>query len=298
MDALLKGLGFKSGERLAILHVDDIGMCKATLDAFSELWHRGAVSSGSVMTPCPWFPAVADWYAQHSDADLGVHITLTSEWPGYRWGPVVATAKSDNLVDFSGRYFHATTGAVCQHALVDAVNREMQGQIALAQCFGLQPSHIDNHMYTCFQPQFLAGYLELSISNSIPVLVTREVLNQLDSNLAKSLEQRLDDEGIPLFECIAIVKPCSSIEEYNAELKSIFANLPFGLTCILLHPAIDSGELRNIVTNWRYRVIEYQALLKNNILSYAADAGVKIVNYKHLKSPTTVWHAAVSGSES
>jgi chitin disaccharide deacetylase len=55
----LRELGFSAADRVVIVHADDVGMCNATVNAFFELAEHGVISSGSVMVPCPWFPAVA-----------------------------------------------------------------------------------------------------------------------------------------------------------------------------------------------------------------------------------------------
>ena len=52
-------LGFSDDDRVAIIHTDDIGMCQASVTAFAELSAFGLISSGAVMVPCGWFPAVA-----------------------------------------------------------------------------------------------------------------------------------------------------------------------------------------------------------------------------------------------
>ena len=39
--------------RRVVIHVDDVGMCHGANVAFVELSTKGAVTSGSVMVPCP-----------------------------------------------------------------------------------------------------------------------------------------------------------------------------------------------------------------------------------------------------
>ena len=56
------------------------------------------------MVPCPWFREIANSAAGDPALDLGVHLTLTSEWPQYRWGPLSTHSRASGLVDEHG-YF-------------------------------------------------------------------------------------------------------------------------------------------------------------------------------------------------
>jgi chitin disaccharide deacetylase len=99
---VLKKLGCSNADRLVIIHVDDVGMCQASIAAFEELWQAGIISCGAVMVPCPWFPQAAAYARNNPQADLGVHATLTSEWQTYRWGPVSTRAPASGLMDAEG----------------------------------------------------------------------------------------------------------------------------------------------------------------------------------------------------
>ena len=85
--------------RTVILHADDVGMCHGTNTAFVALARCGGIDCGSVMVPCPWFPEIAHEAAADPALDLGIHLTLTSEWFGYRWGPIAVRTASARLTD-------------------------------------------------------------------------------------------------------------------------------------------------------------------------------------------------------
>src|SRR4051812_44647597 len=88
MTPILRQLGFGPDDRVVVVHADDLGMCQATLPAVDELMAFGLVTSASAMVPCSWFPEVAAWHRRNPEYDLGIHLTLTSEWERYRWGPI------------------------------------------------------------------------------------------------------------------------------------------------------------------------------------------------------------------
>src|SRR3954462_7143579 len=92
-------------ERAVILHVDDLGMCHGGNQAFLELAAAGLVSCGSVMVPAPWFREIAEAGAADPSLDLGIHLTLTSEWARYRWAPISTISRSSGLIDADGYFW-------------------------------------------------------------------------------------------------------------------------------------------------------------------------------------------------
>jgi len=105
----LHKLGFSNTDRVVILHADDIGMCQGSVSAYADLLDFGLLSSAAMMTPCSWFPAAVNTYHQRQDTlqlDVGVHLTLNSEWTNYRWRPISTCDPGSGLLDAAG-YFHA-----------------------------------------------------------------------------------------------------------------------------------------------------------------------------------------------
>lgn len=103
----LRRLGYRDDAKLLIIHGDDAGMCYSANIATAEALKKGIVTSTSVMVPCPWFLHFAEWAKANPEADIGIHLTMTSEWDHYRWRPLTPADRVPSLVDkdgfFSGR---------------------------------------------------------------------------------------------------------------------------------------------------------------------------------------------------
>jgi len=128
-------LGFPAGSKVVVLHAHELGMCYETNAAGTRLLAAGAIGSASAMAPGPWFADVAAWCRAHPDADVGLELTLNSEWESYRWQPVSPSGLVPTLTDADGFLWRLPTQAMV-NATADDVGRELRAQIARARSAG------------------------------------------------------------------------------------------------------------------------------------------------------------------
>jgi hypothetical protein len=288
---VLKKLGLAENDRAAIIHVDDVGMCQATLSAYADLLDFGLISSAAVMVPCPWFPETAAFCRQHHEADMGVHLTVNSEWDGYRWGPVSTRDTASGLLDDEG-YFHRRQPAVQAGADAEAVRVELNVQIERALAAGIDATHIDSHMGTIMHPRFVGAYRDLALQYKLPpgVLLRGDENSlwtsgwsqeQIDAGIMMTNE--LEAQGIPLLDNI-VAMPLEEHENRVERAKAYFDALqPGTITHFLMHPAQDTPELRAIAPDWRARVADYQAFLSSDLRDFLRNKGIHVIGYRAIR---------------
>ena len=163
-------LGWKAGDRVVIIHVDDAAMShESNVGALRSL-REGVASSMSVMMPCPWVPELVSELKKTPGLDAGLHLTLTAEWDVYCWGPLTGKPDAPGLVDARGCLW-PDVASVVQHATADEVEAEIRAQVARARALGFEPTHLDSHMGTLFAtPELLERYIKVGIEERIPVM--------------------------------------------------------------------------------------------------------------------------------
>lgn len=272
---LLSQLGFSSDDRVVVLHADDIGMCEASVSAFRQIVARGVSLSAAAMAPCGWFPAVAA-ASREPRADVGVHLTLNSEWDHYRWGPVLGAQVSE-LCDEAG-YFFRRAPDVQRDSVRDAVHRELRAQILRAIRMGVDITHIDSHMFTLMHPALFGVYVALSREFRVPCCLAPPELAQV------LLPQLGADERQPLvvFDGWAQLP----LDEHTKRLergRRLLAALPRGLCYLIAHPAVDTPELRAIAPDWAARVADYELYMDDGWARILDESGVKVVGMRAIR---------------
>ncbi|SEN78699.1 hypothetical protein SAMN05192574_104144 [Mucilaginibacter gossypiicola] len=129
-----------------LIRLDDIGMNHSVNMAMLKAAQTGMPLSASVQFACPWYQEAVEILKQYPNVTVGVHLTLTSEWKNYRWGPVAGRTAVPSLVDSNG-YFPQSTRAFAKSGYkLSEIETELSAQIERAQESGLKITYIDPHM--------------------------------------------------------------------------------------------------------------------------------------------------------
>jgi predicted glycoside hydrolase/deacetylase ChbG (UPF0249 family) len=289
MNPYITKLGFTENDRVVITHADDVGMCQASVQAYEDLFSFGTLTSGAVMVPCPWFPAAVDIQRRIPNADLGVHLVLTSEWQFYRWRPLTARLTESTLVDAEG-YFPRTDLEVHESGDPDEAMIELEAQIQRALAFGLDLTHADMHMAAISHPKFIQGYIQLITKYQLPPLIPHGDAEAYQSfgvdestyELIAAMTTYLEGQGIPMVD-FAMGLPLEDARDQLTVAKKMVSDLKPGLTHFLLHPSIDTPELRAITPDWESRVANYKTFLSDEFKQHLEREGIKLIGYRAVR---------------
>jgi predicted glycoside hydrolase/deacetylase ChbG (UPF0249 family) len=273
-------LGYPADSKLLIIHADDLAVAHSVDAASFDALEKGAVSSASIMVPTPWIAEVAAYARAHPNADLGLHLTLTSEWKTYRWGSVASAEKVPSLLDSAGT-FPNDEKIVAAKAKPLEVERELRAQIKRALALGIRPTHLDSHMGALFStPALMATYVKVAREYRLPFLALRG-----DPNA--KLQPPLSEKDV-LLDAVIIAGPEVPRDQWkDFYLKSI-ASLKPGLTEMIVHLGSDDSELQAVMVDhepygsaWRQH--DYDVMTSAEFRKALTDNGVILVTWKELQ---------------
>jgi predicted glycoside hydrolase/deacetylase ChbG (UPF0249 family) len=278
---LAERLGHSRDAKLVILHGDDMGEWHAVNAASIQAFESGAINSGVMMVPCPWFPEMAAWARAHPDADLGLHLTMTSERTSYRWGPVASRHLVPSLLDPQG-YLRLIQVEAARAIDAREAEIEMRAQVERALSFGLAPSHLDSHQAVLYQrPDLFEALVRVSQDYRIPIGLARDHLLQFPF-MAQALPASalLIDHS---FDITPDTPPEAWGDWYEKRIRAIGP----GVTAIVMHLGLADAELRAGTSErpswgaeWRQR--DFAFFTSERFRRLVAENDLKLVTWRQL----------------
>ena len=297
-------LGFPKGSRVLILHVDDAGMSFDSNDGAELALTKGVSTSVSVMMPCPWVPGFIAFLKKHPEIDAGIHLTLTSEWDSYRWGPVSIRKIGSGLIDSCG-YLWPSVAEVVKHASADEIEMEMKAQLEKARSMGFNPTHLDTHMGTVFgSPEFITRYIGLGLKYNIPVMLPggNDELIKAEAMLPDAtivelrlLGRQLWYAGLPVLDDLhnysydwVIPADIASDDKKLNDFKTkkyieAIKSLKPGLTMMIMHCTNTSPEFKYISNSGPTRKGDLLAMMNPKFREALAQEGIILTTWREVK---------------
>lgn len=278
-------LGYPADAKLLIIHADDAGVSHSENIATMKGMDAGIVNSASIMVPTPWFPEIAAYAKENSkEKDFGLHLTVTSEWKDYKWGPTSSKNEVSSLVNPHGYFYHLVDSVVVNSNAKD-VDKEITAQIEKALDFGIDVTHLDAHMGAVMStPEFLKTYIEKGREYKIPVLLTSDIPSFIEIESKINLTPR-DIVTDYVYQANPEIYSSKGMENYYQEVLN---ELKPGLSVILIHLAVNNEEMMAVTkehpdwgSQWRQDDLDF--FTSNKARKLIEDNNITLVTWRELR---------------
>jgi predicted glycoside hydrolase/deacetylase ChbG (UPF0249 family) len=277
---LQEKLGYPKTAKLLIIHADDLGVSHSEDQASFYALEKGSVSSASIMIPTPWVPEVAAYANTHPKADLGLHMTLTSEWKYLKWGPVAGKENVPHLVNSLGFLFSAVD-SVIKSSGTDEVEKELRAQIERAKQFGIDFTHLDSHMGTLFaNKDYLQVLIKLGKEYKVPVMLNQQIL--------------LANQGVTVLAGDVVIN--NIYMEYPQDYKSgteafytkTIQSVQPGVNEIILHAAYDDREMQGVTIDHpdygaAWRQADFNFFTSEKCKKLLQQNGIQVITWREIR---------------
>jgi hypothetical protein len=288
---VLAKLGFKNTDRVLIAQLDDLGTCQSNMSAYAGLTGAGNISSTAVMTPCIWFPLVAHLARTNPGLDMGLQMTLTSEWDTIRWRPISTVDPKSGLLDADGLYPKSVTDLPSSMDQT-ILTQEFDAQINRALKMGVRLTHLDSHQSIAFDPRFTDLFYQFAKKYQLPLVFLRPDPARWDGSswmnsgwITEGLgfADQFEQAGLPLLDSITD-QSFSPVGSRISDIQKFITQLPSGLHLIRIHAANHTPEIEAMTPDWAGYVADLNTWIGSDLKSFIQKAGVKTIGWAPIKA--------------
>ncbi|GAB3694872.1 carbohydrate deacetylase [Spirosoma flavus] len=258
-----------------IVRGDDMGYSHAGNEALLKCYKEGIETSIEVLVPSPWFPEAVTYLEQIPNVDVGLHLTLTSEWDNIKWRPL---SDCPSLRDADGYFYpmlypnknYPKRSVVENDWKLADVEKEFRAQIELAIKKIPRISHFSGHMgCTSFDNDVKALVKKLAQDYKIPFY---------DTNLQDAGVSRASYVGAHV----------TSQEKIDSFIKMLESLEPGKTYLFVDHPGFDTPEVQAIhhigyenVAQDRQGVTD--AWTNAQVKAVIKEKGIQLIGYNKIR---------------
>lgn len=261
-----------------VIRIDDMASSHSANVASIDTYRNGIATSVEIMPVCAWFPEAVKMLRENPGLDVGVHLTITSEWENVKWRPLT---HCPSLVDEDG-YFYPMMGANesypgqsvkenLEKMDLKEIEQEYRAQIELALKHIPQVTHLTGHMGSCrFSPEVAAIVARLSQEYGLP---------SMDSPDSKEKYS---------FQGVGYKGAHGTLEEKKESFIKMLDSLEKGKRYVFLdHPAYDDSEMAEVYHIGYENVAEDRQgvtdLLKSpEVRKVIEKKGIRLIDFNYL----------------
>ena len=285
---LAQKLGYEANSKLLIIHADDIGVAHSVNKASFNSFSAKTITSGSVMVPCPWFLEVAEYAKLNPNHDLGIHLTITSEWKNYKWSGISSTNEIKSLINEQGHLYPLNQGVKANANYID-VKKELKSQIEYSIDNGLNPTHLDSHMGAVrVTPEIFQAYFEVGHEYNLPILLSKELKEVINNGTidtskfdpsklywAEKIYQKSDDSPI-------------DFQSWKNFYTAVINDIKPGFNVLLVHLGYDNDELKAITIDHpdygsTWRELDLKIIQDRKFKSLIEEKNIKLITWRQIK---------------
>jgi len=253
-----------------IIRGDDIGSSHAANVGCIESYQDGIMTSVEIMPPCPWFFEAVKMLNEYPKLDVGIHLTLTSEWDYIKWRPLT---ECPGLTNEDGDFFpmvwknnnYPPNFSIMESGwTIEEIEKELRAQIELSLKYLPQISHISTHM----------GFGSLDSK-----------IGELVEELAKEYDLFVDISEVERFPGWDRSRPVETrIDQFCENLE----NLTPGTYLFVEHPAKDFPEMQPVghVRNRdvaKQRDMVTRVFTSEKVKKTIKEKGIQLISYADFK---------------
>ena len=262
-----------TGSRRLIVRADDMGSSHAANVACIDSYRSGIVRSVEVMVPCAWFPEAVILLAETPDLDVGVHLTLTSEWERCKWRPLTRAPSLARCDGFFPKLIWTNPAFPPGSALLD-------GPLCPDEIEGEWRAQIEQACRSIPGVSHLSAHMGCTVINAEITAMAKRLAHEYGLMFEVGAAEVVSMRGWPAGTPVA---------DQPAAFVEALSNLPSGISLFIEHPGLDEAEMQGFGNPTESHVAVQRGAVTRiftdaTVMDTVRRAGIELISYADLIS--------------
>ena len=286
-----------------IVNADDLGWTDGVNRGILEAFHRGIVTSTSLLANGAAFAEAVMAAKSAPGLGVGVHLNLSDG------APVADPETVTSLLNHNGHFAGGPEKLLLKRArrglVLGEVEEEWDAQIQKVRDASIRPTHLDGHKHVHMLPGLFEIALRLARKHGVDAIRVSLEDSRLRGALSsgakhhpgKVIKQGVQARGLKLLAHNAREQAArariatadyfcgiSQTGELTREgVERLLMNLPEGTTELMCHPGYANESLQKSPTRLQAsRQKELEILTDTQIRNLVASQGIRLIDYDHV----------------
>jgi predicted glycoside hydrolase/deacetylase ChbG (UPF0249 family) len=283
-----------------IVNADDLGWTDGVNRGIVEAFHRGIVTSASLLANGAAFAGGVEAARSAQGLGLGVHLNLTDG------EPLADRETVTSLLNGAGEFAGGPESLLRRRARrglsLNEVESEWDAQIRKVRDAGIEPTHLDGHKHVHMLPGLFEvalrlakrhgiGAIRISLESSslraalswgtkrnAALVIKQGVQARGLKLLARDAREQAERAGISTADYFCGIAQTGQLTREG--MAQFLKSLPEGTTELMVHPGYTDEALRKSATRLQdSRQTELEILTDTSIRNLVASQGIRLIDY-------------------
>jgi len=253
-----------SKETSLLINCDDLGYHSTLNEGIVDILSQGWIRSASILASGPHFDDAVERLCGVGIDAVGIHLSLSAEYPRHRLLPVSEPAAIPSLVDAEGRFF-PEIAAIRDRIVPEHVELEFRNQVERVRARGLRVTHVDGHMF-CYEAEEGGSVIE-------------EVAESVAGAYRLPMRFRSKPRPRSIPNTYMIWDEADVIEERHRLYLEFFRSYEDPLAELIIHPGKDLSRMKEFSRTGSRRLADYLFFSGEDFHRIVRTCGIRLVTW-------------------
>lgn len=213
---------------------------------------------------------------KQNEFDIGIHFGLNSEFPNFRWSPLLSQENVPSLCDNDGYCFRSVE-ELHEHCNIADLQREVYSQLEYLERVKLNFTHMSRHMYAL---ERLRSDMRLSVWGLFREIAEKYKIAIRSTDKIEA--EWLTRQGVSVVNQVYTETHDIAAEDKECAYVGLIEDLKPGISELIVHCGYDTKKLRDVTASAPRRAKDFELMMSHRLKELIREEGIILINWRQV----------------